>query len=237
MRRFSTSSMLATNYAAYYEGPSEWRWLSSQDKAANIERLCHGIPHRTILDIGAGEGSTLQRLSDRGFGETLFALEVSTSGLQAIAARGIPALRGCVLYDGYSVPFADGAFDLVVLTHLLEHLEYPRALLYEARRVARHVFVEVPLDDTLRMRADHVWTKTGHINFYSPKTIRRLLQTCGLEIISQEITNPSLMVYRKRFGAKGVFRFLLKEIPLTVWPAAAAMVFGYHGCLLCRSAA
>jgi hypothetical protein len=35
-------------------------------------------------------------------------------------------------YDGYRIPYGDKRFDLAVLSHVVEHLEHPRLLLYEA---------------------------------------------------------------------------------------------------------
>jgi hypothetical protein len=37
--------------------------------------------------------------------------------------------------SGYSIPYDGSALDLVILAHVVEHLEYPKTLLYEAGRV------------------------------------------------------------------------------------------------------
>jgi len=67
---------LKANYDDYYKGESEWRWLGALDKARNIVVLCGNYPHKTVLDIGSGEGSVLKRLSDLRFGESLYSLEM-----------------------------------------------------------------------------------------------------------------------------------------------------------------
>ncbi len=51
-------------------------------------------------------------------------------------------------------------------SHVVEH---PRTLLHEARRVARHVFVEVPLEHNLRLPRDFAADDLGHINAYTRK--------------------------------------------------------------------
>ena len=68
--------------------------------------------------------------------------------MEAIRAKNIPGLFDCKVFDGYTIPYDDNAFDLVVLSHVVEHVEHPRKLLYEAKRVARYVFIEVPLEAT-----------------------------------------------------------------------------------------
>lgn len=220
-------------YSSYYaDGQSEWRWLSARDKTANIVRLCRDLPHKSILDVGAGEGSILAQLSELNFGEKLFALEISESGAHTIQNRQIQRLRGVALFDGYQFPFASGQFDLVILSHVVEHVEYPRQLIYEAKRVAKYVFVEVPLEDTRRLSKDYIPDSVGHINFYSKKTIRRLLQTCGLRIVRQVVTNPSKEIYIFQHGWRGLSNFYLKRSLLRFMPELATALFTYHSALV-----
>jgi hypothetical protein len=70
MKTVGVDPQLQHNYDAYYEDDiSEWRTLGAIDKADNIRMLCNAYPHSTVLEIGAGEGSVLQRLADSGFGQ------------------------------------------------------------------------------------------------------------------------------------------------------------------------
>ena len=77
------------------------------------------------------------------------------------------------MFDGYRTLYADNQFDLVLLSHVVEHVEHPRLLLYEAARVGKRLFVEVPLEDNVRLSDDFVFDHVGHINVYSRKTMRR----------------------------------------------------------------
>lgn len=224
---------LKTNYDGYYQGESEWRRLGAIDKANNIVALCGGSPHKTILEIGAGEGSVLQRLSDLKFGEHLYALEISSAAVEVLRDRKMERLEEFRLFDGYRIPYEDGKFDLAVLSHVVEHLEYPRQLLYEAARVARLVFIEVPLEDNLRLKKDYRFDAVGHINDYSPKTIRRLVQTCDLHVFKQITANASYETYRYQYGREAWFRHLSKEWMLRLMPGVATRLWTYHSALLC----
>jgi ubiquinone/menaquinone biosynthesis C-methylase UbiE len=233
---FSVHESLLRNYDAYYDGKSEWRRLGALDKARNIQSLCADIRHRKVLEIGAGEGSILQVLSDEGFAESLYALEISESAVRVIRERNLAALQECRLFDGYAVPYGDKEFDLVILSHVLEHLEYPRRLLYEAARVAHHVFIEVPLEDTSRQKADFVFDAVGHINDFSMRSIRRFVQSCRMRVISQRTTNNSLPVYIFQFGkCGGLARYVIKRTLLRLVPGLASRVYTYNSSLLCRS--
>jgi hypothetical protein len=137
-------------------------------------------------------------------------------------------------FDGGCIPRAAKSVDLAILSHVIEHVENPRELLFEASRVARFVFVEVPLEDNRGLGIDFVPNEIGHINFYSIKTIRQLLQTCGLRIEAQELSHSSLAGYRDRLGRSGFAAWGIKSAAL-VFPSLASKVWIYHCSLLARS--
>ena len=226
----------SAQYDDYYkDGASEWRRLGAIDKADNIVALCGHLPLRSVLEIGAGDGSILSRLSEVGFGRELYAVEISASGVDVIQKRNIPQLVECRLFDGYQLPYEAGRFDLAILSHVIEHVDHPRQVLYEAARVARYVFVEVPTEDISRRPANYVATHVGHINFYSPRTIRWLVQSCGLHVLRQMTTNPSKATYLHQAGRKGAVHFHVKQWLLSLAPALAIKHFCYHEALLATS--
>ncbi|MGD9905095.1 MAG: class I SAM-dependent methyltransferase [Vicinamibacterales bacterium] len=206
--------------------------MGALDKAANIVALCRPMRVSSVLEIGAGDGSVLQQLSELGFGDQLHAAEISRSGVAVIEGRAIPRLVECRLFDGARLPWESGRFDVAVLSHVVEHLEHPRQLLLEAARVARYVFVEVPTEDTTRRAKDYVADRVGHINFYSPRTIRWLVQSVGLRVLRQVTTNPSKAVYSFESGRKGAIHYHTKDLLLRLAPAFATRHFCYHEALL-----
>jgi ubiquinone/menaquinone biosynthesis C-methylase UbiE len=230
----SVKQSLKDNYDTYYNGETEWRRLGAVDKVNNIISLCEVYSPQNILEIGSGDGSILQCLSEQKFGENLYSLEISKSGVETILGREIDRLKECKLFDGYTLPYNDRQFDLVILSHVVEHLEFPRKLLYEAARVGKYVFVEVPCEDNFRLSHDFVYDKTGHINFYSPKTIRRFLQSTGLKILSQTLTNPSYPIYELSYKKKAILHYLPKELLLLSIPKLAPYIWTYHCSLICQ---
>ena len=235
---FGVSQKWKENYDKYYKTEqSEWRWIGSATKFQNIADLCSDIQHEKVLEIGSGEGALLKRMNDAGFASSLHSLEISQSSLSCLSALGLPRLAEARLFDGYTIPYPDAAFDLAVLSHVVEHLEYPRRLLYEAARVARWVFVEVPLEHTARLRMDYSFDPVGHINFYTAKTIRRLLQTCGLRVEKQIVTNigKEVQIYM-RGAVSGLCMYYFKELLLRVTYPVAASLVTYHCALLAVSA-
>jgi hypothetical protein len=234
MSDFALSAKLKENYDSYYQGESEWRTLGAVDKANDIVDLCGSLRHEKILEIGSGDGAILKRLSDLKFGDALYSVEVSESAVDTIRRRMIPQVRECQLFDGYHISYPDRQFDIAILSHVLEHVEHPRMLLYEASRVAEFIFLEVPLEDTVRLNRDFVFNTVGHINFYSWKTIRHLVQSCGLKILSQTVMNPSLPLYKYRSGRAGFLKFGIKEVLQRTLPLLACRLFTYHCSIVCE---
>lgn len=234
----AVSAELRGRYDRYYDaGPSEWRRLGAFAKAENVLALCGEIPHESLLEIGAGEGALLARLAELGFGRWLHAAEISESGVREIRARGIPGLAACERFDGGALPWPDDCFDLALLSHVLEHAEHPRQLLAEAARVARAVFVEVPLEDNWRLPRDFRPDGVGHINFFSPRSLRRFAQTCGLEVLAEKVAVPSREAMVFRSGRRGALAHALKRLGLRAAPPLATRLATYHGALLCRRVA
>ncbi len=175
-------------YNQFYKNNDEtWRMLGAKSKAQNIMDVCRSLKPQTLLEVGAGDGSILHFLDKAHFAPELYALEIADTGVELIRNRQLPSLKAVQPFDGYHIPYPDGHFDLVILAHVLEHVEHERILLRELKRVARYVVIEVPLDYRFGVdkRMKH-FLNYGHINMYSPTLIRFLLQTEGLEIIADK---------------------------------------------------
>jgi SAM-dependent methyltransferase len=222
---------LAENYAHYYDQDddlAEWRQLGALDKCQNIVLLCSGLERDEILEIGCGDGALLERLIALKWGSRFAGLEISPSAVRCVRQKKLPKVE-VQLFDGYQTPYEDKRFDLAILSHVIEHVEYPRKLIHEAARVAKNVFLEVPLEDNGRLKDDFVFDRVGHINFYNVKTIRSLIQSCGLKILDARLSHSSLSSYVYRKGAwRGNLSYLIKELGLRVWPKAATRWFTYH---------
>ena len=169
-------------YNDFYTGNElEWRMLGAKSKALNLVEVCKNIKHTKVLEVGAGDGSILHYLNEWDFADELYALEISESGVSVIESRNLSKLKAVSSFDGYTIPYEDDSFDLVVLAHVLEHVEHERILIRELKRVAKYLVIEVPLDYRFGVdkRMKH-FLDYGHINMYTPTLIRFLLQSEGL---------------------------------------------------------
>jgi len=222
-------------YDNYYGGEDlkRWRAAGAGDKADHIVAMCRALDPATILEVGCGDGAVLAELAERGFGKELHGVEISSSGVAAGQARANPRLRSIARFDGYSLPFADKSIDLVFSTHVLEHVEHERPFLRELARVGRTAFVEVPLEDTLRV-AGAVVNDIGHINFYNSVTFRALLEEFFIVEQLQLFDHSRDVLAHIHSRVPVAVRGALRSIALSFIPSGAERIFVYHGAALCR---
>ncbi len=196
-----------TAYDEFYQKHDEaWRMMGAKYKAQHIIDVCKGHSFKKVLEVGAGDGSILKLLADQNFAPEYHAVEISDSGVEHIKTRHIAGLKSVQLFDGYKLPFADNSFDLIILSHVLEHVEHERLLLRELKRVAQYCVIEVPKDYRVGVdeRIKH-FLAYGHINMYTPTSLRYLLMTEGFEIeadltsmIEPEVTKFNTYVNQKK---------------------------------------
>lgn len=192
-----SASLQAAYDTQYSDATSEWREVGAKYKVRNLLEVCAGRRFDRVLDCGAGEGSLLKFLEAAGAFAELYAVEISDSGLAQIRRRTLPRLKEARKFDGYRIPYPDQAFDLAFCSHVLEHVEHPRILLRELRRVSRWQAFEVPLDygGDLDGQVGHLLSY-GHINVFTPSLFRFLLRSEGYQILAGRLTHVAPEVLR-----------------------------------------
>ena len=75
-------------------------------------------PGARVLDVGCGNGAFLEAMQARGY--AVEGIDISTSIVTELNARGIPARHGDFLVEPY-----EGTFDLITFWDVLEHLRNP----------------------------------------------------------------------------------------------------------------
>jgi len=90
-------------------------------------------PGARVLDLGTGVGAMAAEIARRRLGIQLTAVDSSPS--QLARAEALHPVASYVLADATALPFADGSFDRVHASWLLEHVGDPLKVLAEVRRV------------------------------------------------------------------------------------------------------
>jgi SAM-dependent methyltransferase len=167
------------NYTAYQLRPRGR--LRQFVRNLYLARTLRVLKGRTI-DFGCGAGELLQKMSPGSIG-----LEINPVLVEYCRDRGMDVRLYNPKNDGYKlVDFIPGVYTSLVLSHVLEHLDYPaeslRSLLQAARRLGlRRVVVIVPgkmgfiSDPTHKRHIDAVFLKT-----------EGLLSVFGYQAVSQD---------------------------------------------------
>lgn len=189
----------------YTNNDVAWRMLGAKYKAQNIVKVCESINPKKVLEVGAGDGSILHFLNEWNFAPEIYALEIAASGVEKIKERNLKNLKEAQVFDGYTIPYPDNNFDLVILAHVLEHVEHERLLIRELKRVAKHLVIEVPRDYKFDVdkRLDH-FLAYGHINMYTPTSLRFLLKSEGLDVLADKCSNitPEVTLFNEYVNRK-----------------------------------
>jgi SAM-dependent methyltransferase len=244
----SDSASLVRFYdEAYSQTPARanlyarWRALSASGKADHVTVLCAraGVHPASTLEVGCGDGALLSELHRRGFGGRLSGVEISEAAVAIAGAR--PELGSISLYDGEHLPFGDGEYDLGILSHVLEHVPHPPALLAEVARVCRAVLVEVPLEANLSARREvkreHA-AEVGHLHRLDRDGAREMVRRAGLSI-ARELDDPLPLEVQRFFAttrierAAATVKWAVRAGLYRLAPATARRLFTVHYACLC----
>jgi SAM-dependent methyltransferase len=232
---------------AYTQSPldaqlySRWRALGARGKADHVIELCEraGIVPRHTLEVGCGDGALLSELHRRGFGGELAGVDITEAAVQIAAQRS--EIGSVALYDGSRLQERDGAYQLGVLSHVLEHVPDPPALLREVARVCSAVVVEVPLEANLSARRagkrEHA-EEVGHLQRLDRDAARAIATRARLRIVA-ELEDPLPLAVHRFFargtagGARATAKWTLRTMLHGLAPSPARKLFTVHYAYLC----
>ncbi len=218
-----------------------WRALGAVGKADHVTALCEraGIRPASTLEVGCGDGALLCELRRRGFGGRLSGVEISDAAVAI--ARQRPQIDAVARYDGAHLPDADGAHDLGILSHVLEHVPDPAALLAEVARACTAVVVEVPLEANLSARRaakrEHA-AEVGHLRRLSRRAVLQIVARAGLQIAG-ELEDPLGLAVQRFFAtsararAQGTGKWAVRRSLHGAAPTFARRLFTVHYACLC----
>lgn len=148
-------------------------------RRAEVLRLLADAPPGRVLEVGAGAGSLLADLAQRGF--TAVAVETSDAA-RGLAARMLADCPGVQV--SAELPTDELAFDYLLAFEVLEHIDGDASALRDwLRRLKRggRVLLSVPA-------YAHRWTSTdvwaGHVRRYDRQDLVALAEGVGLRVRS-----------------------------------------------------
>lgn len=146
---------------------------------------------RKIIDIGCGEGITLQKLLHRFPEKDVSGIDVSWGNVEICKKYELPVKKGNV----YNLEFEDESFDCCIFMEVIEHLEYPLKALKEIHRVLRNrglLLLLFPNDSIFKLariftfKFKEAFYNYEHLKQWTPRKIRKVLKENGFDILQQK---------------------------------------------------
>ncbi len=172
------------------EDEARWLEFGAVLKAESVEKLLRrgGIHPGVLLELGSGTGAVIRECRRKGLAQDYIAIDASEEAI-AWARERSPGIR-CMVADitdpGFERP---EKVDVILLSHVLEHLEYPADFLRSlVERISfTWLIAEVPLEDLPAARLknhfrDRTKNLAGHVQFFTESSFRDLLSSSGLEV-------------------------------------------------------
>jgi SAM-dependent methyltransferase len=145
-----------------------------------------------LLDVGCGNGTLMERA--RNWGWDPVGVEPDPVSSDIGRRRGFEVVTG-MIEDAH---FPDDAFDVVAMSHVVEHLPNPRKTLAECRRVLKKdgwlVMVTPNTGSVGRKRFEKNWIGLDvprHLMIFNTRCMRTLLESVGFRV--RELTTKARM--------------------------------------------
>lgn len=106
-------------------------WQYGLERRLNLMRRYVSFEGARILDLGCGVGAFVRRLGE--FSSEVYGMDADAEHLQ----QGAKTCRNLIEGGGEYLPFSDGAFDIVLLHEVIEHVTNDSATLKEVCRILR----------------------------------------------------------------------------------------------------
>ena len=162
-----------------------------------------------LLDIGAGAGYFTFNATKSGW--VAEGIEPDAKARErAMAKFGLTLHRGSL----EDAPFAKNAVDVVTMWDLIEHVENPRDTLAKAHQIltdgGRVIITTANIESWDFGSSPKTWDMlfSGHLFYFTPSTLRRLLTSTGFSDItisdSREVDRPPTPAYAGTYGLESL---------------------------------
>ncbi|MBW1842609.1 MAG: class I SAM-dependent methyltransferase [Deltaproteobacteria bacterium] len=161
-------------------GLGQWHWDRRDQTALSLVRPSD----RTIVDIGCGEGITLEKMHKLFPERRIVGIDNLPENIDICKNHGCNAKTG----DVYNLPLPSNSVDFVLFMEVIEHLEHPETAIQEIRRVLVHsgrIVIVFPNDMVfkiariLTLRFREAAYDPGHVRQWTPGDMHDFLTGQG----------------------------------------------------------
>lgn len=176
-----------------------------ESRVGNALKLM-GESSRRVLDFGCGSGAAGRRFLQAG--HRVAGVDVSESAIR-VARRDVAQGEFAVLGPDRRIPYPDRSFDVCFCSEVLEHLLDVSEAVREMKRILAPgglLLVTVPYHGWIKNLIvitigfeKHFDPRSGHVRFFSKRSIRRCLEAEGFRVAAVHGLGRFWPVWRSMF--------------------------------------
>lgn len=174
----------------YQVESSRWvHWFEAWNNRKTLSRLTkQQLPGRRLLEVGVGSGSFLSAARERGY-------SVMGCDLSAPICKRVDEVYGISMHaEPLATLAGESRFDVIVMNHVLEHVQQPVHFLRDVYRLlAPGGVVHIAVPNVACWEAGFSgWTsyEPYHLIYFDPQTLARVITDSGL-VFDRIITHDS----------------------------------------------
>jgi SAM-dependent methyltransferase len=195
-----------------YELDVKSRYWKFEETLRNIRR--HNPSLNDFLDVGAATGDMVNIANNNGFNAD--GIEMSVFAIDEAKAK-----YGVNLMNKYLCDLDDCSYEILHLNHVFEHFNSPLVEVKHLNRVLKEkgvLYLEIPfqfnlielvLFKFLGRKKPFTLHSIHHPFFYTPKTIKKILESNGFSILSVNIFSFRRLSHQRGFNFKHFFWYIL----------------------------
>jgi spermidine synthase len=186
------------------------------------EKLKKNKKDISIVDVGSGHGTLMKVLKDKGY-QNVIGMDVDKKCVEMSSRFGF-----CTQGKAEEIETAvQGKYDVIIMAHVLEHLQNPRTVLEKIKSKCDYIILIVPNPVRTKVLLKHNlfsrdYSNQGHYYCWDRSHFTNFLITyCRLEILSWEIDRVYLIpfrFFRNMFRAVGLLDFIEKKLLSRLFP-------------------
>lgn len=166
-----------------------WRFDKSEDLSPSEVAPWIAGEGLSVLEIGCGNGTNLRKFLDQGF--RAVGVEPDPRACEAVNGAGMVAFPGTA--EDLPSEVREQKFNVVLMAHVLEHCLDVNAAVESAKGVLDEqglLVIETPNNQAQGFKlyeASWPWSDIPrHLNFFTPTSLKRLLEKHGFEVVSEK---------------------------------------------------
>ena len=145
-----------------------------------------------VLDLGCKYGDVSSFVAEKA--KSVVGVDYDKSAIEIAKSRYERGNLRFEIGEAYDyLTNQSSKFDVLILSHILEHLDQPKEFLLKFKHFFQYIYIEVPDFDRhylnqyrLEKGARLIYSDNDHVSEFDRIELRELIKTCGLTILKQE---------------------------------------------------